>query len=209
MIYGGGSSHSLPYSHVGPNIQVAGYIPVELKRTSNARRRLTGKAGRGQVSPPSRNRAAGGGVRREPSPPARPLLGAAEAPPPAARSRRRRVPAPSPAPSRPRALAPSHRGRARCACREAAGAWPEEAEEVAAAGDLLDAPRSGREVSTARVCGGCPRLRERSAVPEPRAREEREGARAAPAPREPAGFAGPAAAGDGAPGAGAAAPPAL
>lgn len=95
----------------------APHIPVELKRTSAARRQCERPARRGQVSLAglraawraggngSRS-AAGGGVRRELGPLARPLLGAAEAPPPAARSRRRRVPAPRPAPSRPRALAP-------------------------------------------------------------------------------------------------------
>lgn len=61
----------------------------------------------GKFTPPARNPAAGGGPRGELCPLARPLLGAAEAPPPAARSRRRRVPGPRPAPSRPRALAPS------------------------------------------------------------------------------------------------------
>lgn len=76
----------------------------------------------GKFTPPARNPAAGGGPRGELCPLARPLLGAAEAPPPAARSRRRRVPGPRPAPSRPRALAPSHRGRARCACRAGSGA---------------------------------------------------------------------------------------
>ena len=45
-------------------------------------------------------------------------------------------------------------------------------------------------MSTAGVCGGRRRLRERSAVPEPRAREKREGARAAPSPQEPAGVQG-------------------
>lgn len=102
MIYGGGSSHSLPCSHVGPNIQVAGYIPAGLKHLA-ARRRLSGKARRGQVSPALSGFRAqgerGSGTRPRPR-----LLGAAEAPAPsralaqAARAR------PSPAPSRPRAL---------------------------------------------------------------------------------------------------------
>lgn len=49
--------------------------------------------------------------------------------------------------------------------------------------DLLEAPRSGREVSKVGVCGGGRRLRERCALLEPHAREEREGDGAAPGPR--------------------------
>lgn len=161
--------------------------------------------------------AAGGGVRRELGALARPLLGAAEAPPPAARSRRRRVPAPPhpprPAPSRPRALAPgagllrvpggetARAGRRRTFV---AGATPgpdrappppqppgpgrRRRRRLPPPETFSTSPSSGREVSVAGGLRRRPQAAGGSAVLEPRAREEREGALAAPGPQEAAGW---------------------
>lgn len=235
----GGSLHSLPSSHVGRSIQLAWQIPAKLKRTSATRGWCAGYQHRAQVSPVLREhgRRAGGRVppgrggrgskRTRPACPPPPRRGGT--PPPAARSRRWRVPVSSPEPSRPRsggglaARAGRGSGASRSLRTFAPGAapGPERAllppqprvpgrrrRRAAIAVDLLDAPRSGREVSKVGVCGGGRRLRERCAVLEPHAGEEREGDGAAPGPRSLQGCrAG--SGGDGARGAGAAAPRAL
>lgn len=109
MIHGGGSLHSLPCSHVGPSIQPAGHIPVELEGNSAARSWLTGKARRGQVysarpEPGRRGRASRGTLPAGPPPPRR---GGSSAPSRAlAQAARARPPPCALAPPRPRALAP-------------------------------------------------------------------------------------------------------
>lgn len=171
----GGSSHSLPRSHVGRSIQPAWQIGAALKRTSAASIRVRAptsrREARGRAGGRAR-RAAGGGAL----PLARPSPGGSHAPRRALAAARARLQPRDLAPSRPRTgggLA-ARAGRGSGASREwrtlVAGAAPGPeraplppeprtpgrrlAGEAAAAETVRTAPCASREVSKVGVRGG-------------------------------------------------------